>query len=327
MIHIIMTIDYEIFGNGRGDVKRHMIEPMNRLLGITNRYNVPLTIMFEVYEYIYFKKYDDRLRRDFGYSPAEIIQDQINTAYEHGHDIQLHIHPQFVKMRYIHKRFIPEIPELSVFDMNEQEVYNLIRRGKETLESMISANDYQCNALRLSNMGWVPAPVHVARAMERLGIVVHSLASMCAPIRTTGYQRIGDTRVYEIPIYTVPTKGYEYLKPRYLSTLAYVWLHSPPRIFKKSDKKLTSHKDHQNCRGIKWDLSKLSYKDMIKMLDYAIEHYDYENYEIPLVMIGHTKDFFNDKNLEKFIKTVLDEYKSTVRFSTFSKFITENLQR
>ncbi|MGQ4892552.1 MAG: hypothetical protein ACP6IP_08700 [Candidatus Njordarchaeia archaeon] len=326
MIHVIMTIDYEIFGNGRGDVKRHIIEPMNRLLNITNRYNVPLTIMFEVYEYIYFKKYDKQLQRDWGYSPAEIIQDQINRAYNRGHDIQLHIHPQFVKMRYAHKRFIPEIPELSVFDVNEQEVYNLIHRGKETLESVINANDHRCKALRLSNMGWVPAPIHTARAMERLGIYVHSLASICAPVGARGYQRIGNTNVYEIPIYTIPAKTYEYLKPRYLSTLAYVWLYSPPRIFKKSHKEIPSKVNPQNCRGLKWDLSKLSYYDMIKMLDYAIEHYDYENYEIPLVMIGHTKDFFNDKNFDKFIKTVVNKYKKTVRFTTFSEFIKENLQ-
>jgi len=327
MIHVIMTIDYEIFGNGQGDVKRHIVEPMNRLLNITNKHKVPLTIMFEVYEYLYFKKYDKQLQKDLGYSPAEMIEDQIQKAYNNGHDVQLHIHPQFLKMKYAQKRFIPEIPDLSVLNMTEQEVYNLIKSGKEILESVISANDYQCTALRLSNMGWIPAPVHVARVMERLGIFVHSLASMCAPIGTKGYQRIGNTNVYEIPIYTVPTRWYKYLKPRYLLTLAYVWVHSPPKIFSGSTKKFHSiEPNSQKCRGIKWDLSKLSYKDMTRMLDYAIEHYDYENYEIPLIMIGHTKDFFNDKNLDKFIKTVFHEYMGTVRFSTFSKFITENLQ-
>jgi len=73
---------------------------------------------------------------------------------------------------------------------------------------------------------------------------------------------------------------------------------------------------------LKWDISKLSYKEMMRFLEYAIKTYDYENYEIPLVMIGHTKDFFNDKNFEKFIKTTKERYESDdiSRFTTFADF-------
>jgi len=49
-----------------------------------------------------------------------------------------------------------------------------------------------------------------------------------------------------------------------------------------------------------------------------------EKLEIPLVMIGHSKDFFNDKNFEKFIKTVVgDDCCNKVNFSALQKFTDE----
>ena len=45
---ICLTEDHEIFGNGSGDVRRHIIEPAERMARVCEKFGVPLTVFFEV---------------------------------------------------------------------------------------------------------------------------------------------------------------------------------------------------------------------------------------------------------------------------------------
>ena len=40
MKNILLTLDYELFGNGNGDVFKHIIEPTNILLALAEKYNL-----------------------------------------------------------------------------------------------------------------------------------------------------------------------------------------------------------------------------------------------------------------------------------------------
>ena len=52
--------------------------------------------MFEVAEYWTFKKYDNHLTKKLGYSPSQMMEQQAIKAIMQGHDVQLHIHPQWI---------------------------------------------------------------------------------------------------------------------------------------------------------------------------------------------------------------------------------------
>jgi len=328
MLNIIITIDYEIFGNGKGDVKKHILHPTDKLLDISKKYNIPFTFMFEIYEYIAFEKYNKEMEIDFGYSPAEQIKKQIQNLHTKGHDVQLHIHPQFAEMEYRQKKFIIKDPALSVLNLKDKEVYKLIKIGKEKLESLLSFNNYTCTALRLSNMPWIEAPKNTIKPMEKLGIKIHSLSAECKTKNELGYWKLNNNQVFEIPIYTISTRIYKLINLRLIFTLFYIWKYSFPKyrfIFHFSHRKL---KDYNSSYCSKWDFSKLTYKDMTKYLEQAIKTYDYKRYEIPLVMIGHTKDFFNDKNFIKFLQAATREYvnKGIARFTTFREFAEKYMQ-
>jgi hypothetical protein len=328
MFNIIITLDYEIFGNGKGDVEKHILNPAKKIFDITANFNVPISIMFEIYQYIAYKKYNDVIENDLGYSPEKIIKNQIKDAYNKGNDIQLHIHPQFYKMIYKNKRFILKNPKLSVHDLEEENVYELIKTGKEELELLINNPDYRCTTLRLSNMGWIEAPRNTLKPMEKLGIIIHSLSDEYKEENNQGFWKLFDSRVYEIPIFAIEKKIYQLIKARGIFTLFYNWIHSPqfgyPSTSENEREKISPKNKHYR---LKWDYSKLSYKEMINFLEKAICKYNYEKYEIPLVMIGHTKDFFNNKNLEKFLEISTKEYvnKGIARFTTFKDFIDRNL--
>lgn len=324
MINIIITVDYEIFGNGKGNVKKHILNPTTRLLNISDKHNVPLSIMFEIYEYLAFEKYNKELEIDFGYSPVKEIKKQLQTAYKNGHDVQLHIHPQFTEMEYKQKNFLLKNPTLSVLDLKKEEVYKLIKNGKDKIESVLNFSDYKCLALRLSNMPWIEAPKNMLSSMDKLGLKIHSLSASCEMKNKLGYWKLYDSQSYEIPIHTVPMKIYKLFNLRNIFTLLYIWRYSPPKkSFGKTERDIEKKKLKKGYYCSKWDFSKLSFKDMIEYLEFAIKKFDYKNHEIPLIMIGHSKDFFNDKNFEKFLEITKEMYidKGIARFTTIRNYV------
>lgn len=100
MISLIITIDYEIFGDGSGDVKKHIISPANQLLDICDKYGAKLTLMFEVAEYWAFKELEERGALNLDYYPSQLMAEQAANAIERGHDVQLHLHPQWLGAKY-----------------------------------------------------------------------------------------------------------------------------------------------------------------------------------------------------------------------------------
>jgi len=60
MTNLCLTLDYELFGSGKGDVFQHIIEPTYRLLNICAEHDIKLTIFFEVVEYWKIKENYDK---------------------------------------------------------------------------------------------------------------------------------------------------------------------------------------------------------------------------------------------------------------------------
>src|SRR5687768_9290717 len=92
---IVLTVDYEVYGNGCGDVRQHVIDPTNRMARLCEEHHLPLSVFFEVEEYLGFIRHRGVLKRDLGYDPAELIRNQIIDLMRRGHDVQLHLHPQW----------------------------------------------------------------------------------------------------------------------------------------------------------------------------------------------------------------------------------------
>ena len=158
MPNLCLTLDYELFGSGSGDVFQHIIEPTNRLLAICSEYNIKLSIFFEVVEYWKIKEYYEKgVSMGYQSNPAEAMREQIIRAYKQGHDIQLHVHPQWIDAKYVNKKWIlnldywrlPQVP-LEANETISMGLNDLIKNGKQCLEEWLQAinPDYQCNIIR-----------------------------------------------------------------------------------------------------------------------------------------------------------------------------------
>lgn len=332
MLHIILTIDYEIFGDGSGDVRKHMIKPMDKILSILSAYRVPITLMFEVSEYLKFLEYDDQITKDMGYSYGEEIKRQVLSAYKGGHDIQLHIHPQWVDAGYANKKWVIENPGATIQEFSSSMILDILSKGKRQVENLIHQIDphYQCKAMRLTNLPWCQAPEIVLSPMEEAGLVVHSLATSEDPNNTArGYWYLDPgKRIAELPIHSVPMSPVYRFSPYRILTALYRLKYSkfavtdvPSNQSGGDRKKFLERLESKS--PVKWDFCKQSARQMIEFLEYGIEKYKGSEHEIPLVMISHSKDFFNGRNLDKFLNAAGNI--DGVRFSTLGEFIQNHL--
>ncbi|GAB6163780.1 hypothetical protein JCM12298_29400 [Desulfothermus naphthae] len=334
MIYIILTLDYEIFGNGAGDVLRHIIKPTDRILGILEQYNVPLTIMFEVGEYLKFQEYDAQIKKDKGYSYANAMSKHVIDAYQRGHDVQLHIHPQWFNAYYKSGQWIMDDPDICISEFSANEIDKIISTSKKCLENILKPIDrvYSCKVLRLTNLNWSEAPRSVFASMAKNNLHVHSLAVSTNPKNTKkGYWYLDKNYpIIEIPIHALKMPIYKYVNRYRIITALYRLLIS--KFFWRNNKNSKNNKKTQKKLSVKsilkkvfdsypakWDFCKQSSKEMIYFLFKAMEFYDWQNCDVPLVMISHSKDFFNSRNLIYFLEQV--KKINNIKFVTFNSFI------
>lgn len=138
--HIVLSVDYEIFGNGAGDVRQHVVDPTERMARLCEKYGAPLTVFFEVEEFLQFEKHRDALVAALGYDPAALIRQQIISLAKAGHDIQLHLHPQWhrAECRDGQWRLNPEKATVDSLFETQEEVANYIAERKLVIEKMLA---------------------------------------------------------------------------------------------------------------------------------------------------------------------------------------------
>jgi hypothetical protein len=176
---LLFTLDYELFGNGSGDVFKHIIEPTNKLLDIAAKYNLKYTFFFEVIEYWKLKE-EWTKGNTMGYkeNPVVAMENQIRKAFRQGHDIQLHLHPQWVDAVYENDQWKVNLNEWRLGGYHREGEYsleNLFRRGKETLEELLKPMNpnYQCIAVRAGGYNIQPSE-KIVKAMLATGFKVDS---------------------------------------------------------------------------------------------------------------------------------------------------------
>ncbi|GAP80642.1 polysaccharide deacetylase family protein [Porphyromonas gingivalis] len=179
MKQILFTLDYELYGNGTGNVFEHIIKPTEELLAIARRHGIKYTIFFEVVEYWYLKREWERGNK-MGYTedPISAMEQQLREAYLQGHDVQLHLHPQWIGAVHQDGQWRLDLSNWCLGRYQgggEYSLLSLLKRGKETIEEIIRPVDphYSCIALRAGGYNAQPSE-EIVRAMRQVGLKVDS---------------------------------------------------------------------------------------------------------------------------------------------------------
>jgi hypothetical protein len=344
MIDLIITLDYELFGNGSGQVRRDIIEPTNRLLTLCDRYSAKLTIMLEVGEYWALKQAEADGSLDLDYSPAGEIEKQARDAVRRGHDVQLHMHPQWLDARYENGRWhlnfdlirMSDVGCVSGSGQGVSGISAVLRRGKRTLETMLVGADlaYECVAFRAGGFCIQPAG-EVIEAMRDVGLWADSsvapgqTSQEPCPIDfraasgrsgfwwTTRQSVVDRGRAYEgvleFPVYT-EMKPYlcNFKLSKLIATLRRraIERRDPQSRVAAAPQSVLSVRSVASKllsrHAVKFDICKLSAADMFGMFVSAVERHRAErrNAAYPLVCLGHSKDFWNDAALDAFFERI-----------------------
>ena len=152
----IVTIDYETFGNGSGCLHNCVISPTDKLLSILNLHDVKATFYVDALEFlqmeVWAKKHDSKFLKTIG-----LIKEQLKVIYESGHDLQLHLHPQWLDspLKKGHEWSI-NYDKWRIGDCSRNEINQMIECCIDWIRNAISSSSWSPSSFRAG--GWCIQP-------------------------------------------------------------------------------------------------------------------------------------------------------------------------
>ncbi len=169
-LHLILTVDYEVFGNGSGCVNKCVLEPAERMMRVAEPYGAPVTFFVEALEFQAMS-----VTKEFSEFSTK-VSDQIRLAVQNGHDAQLHLHPQWTNAKLDeNSTWMLDMSRWRIGDLKASEVHDLLCGGKAWLESICYpvSSTYRCLAFRAG--GWCIQPSDfVINGLIALGFKIDS---------------------------------------------------------------------------------------------------------------------------------------------------------
>ena len=168
-IYLAFVDDWELSGNGSGDIRELQFRPMRELVKIYNANGVRGSFNAETMQQLSFREHQaahPELRE-----LADEWEDHVRETFRQGHDIQLHVHPQWQDAEYQDGKWKLSA-DWSILNFDPETAYRLLQSGKEYLESLLQPLDrgYRCVSFRAGSWCIAPSP-HVLSLLVKLGIV------------------------------------------------------------------------------------------------------------------------------------------------------------
>ncbi|MDP9223291.1 MAG: hypothetical protein M3P18_05460, partial [Actinomycetota bacterium] len=168
-IQIVLADDWELRGDGSGDMRAIQFATMRRLRSIYEDHGLRGTFNVEVMQQL------AHLRLGTTHPDLQALAEEwaeiVQETYARGHDIQLHVHPQWSDAAYERKTWHLR-GRWSLLDYPAAEARKMLADAKAYLEDLMRPlnADYRCVSFRSGS--WCIAPGgHVLRALAELGIV------------------------------------------------------------------------------------------------------------------------------------------------------------
>src|SRR5260221_6707416 len=167
-IYLALTHDWELRGDGSGDIEQIQFAPLRRLLEIYAKFGARVTILPDLMQQIKFRELEARHPE---LKPmADSWDDHVREAFRQGHDIQLHLHPQWLRGK--HENSSWELNgDWSILNYNEFQVSGMLATGRMYLENLLRPIDssYRVQAFRAGALVVAPSN-HLFKLLAELGI-------------------------------------------------------------------------------------------------------------------------------------------------------------
>lgn len=167
-IYLALTHDWELRGDGSGDIEELQFAPLRRLLRIYEQAGVRATFLPDVMQQLTFRRRQtEHLELK---SMADRWDDHARKAFRSGHDVQLHLHPQWLNGEYANGHW--HLPgEWSIVKYDRQTARSMLEQSQRYLEQLLRPLDqnYRCIAFRAGALAAAPSD-HLFETLANLGI-------------------------------------------------------------------------------------------------------------------------------------------------------------
>lgn len=169
-IYLAFVDDWELRGNGEGDARRIQFRPLRELVRIFNKYGVRASFNAEVMQQLTFRKFE----REFP-ELKELADEWDATVLEthaQGHDVQLHIHPQWRGALYERGRW-RLVADWNILNHEPGAAFEMMKAGRDYLENLLRAHDPDYSCVSFRSGAWCIAPSkHILNQLVELGILI-----------------------------------------------------------------------------------------------------------------------------------------------------------
>jgi len=167
-IHLALTHDWELRGDGSGDIEEIQFGPLRRLLEIYAKFDARTTILPDVMQQLAFRRLESDHRELK--TQADSWDERLREAFRCGHDIQLHLHPQWLKANYENGRW--ELSgDWSILNYDREVARTMLAAARDYLETLLQPIDpsYRCLAFRAGALAAAPSE-HLFASLVEHGI-------------------------------------------------------------------------------------------------------------------------------------------------------------
>lgn len=167
-IYLALTHDWELRGDGSGDIEKIQFAPMRRLIELYRKHGARTTFLPDVMQQLAFR----RLEREYPELKllADLWDQHAREAFQSEHDLQLHLHPQWLNSRYENGKW-RLTGDWSILNYDRDAAYAMLAQSKAYLEELLRPIDstYRCLAFRAGALAAAPSD-HLFPSLASLGI-------------------------------------------------------------------------------------------------------------------------------------------------------------
>lgn len=322
LIECLLTIDYEIYGNGSGSLRQHVFEPAQRLNEILDGSNAKMVVFVEAAEL-------EAIEAAGSDAAITDVKRQVSRMYNDGHEIALHLHPQWCNARFANGTWNLDYSEYNLCSLPENRIAQIVDRSIGYLRTILSAPDFTPLSFRAGN--WLFQPTHTAaKVLSQRGVQIDSSVfkgglqhgyklDYRRALANGYYWKFGpdvtapdpDGAMLELPIYTEMVPFWKMATAKRTAFRGGNGSGAPVPLGAKINKLLDRARLFY---PLKLDFCRMTLDELTSMVDGVMKMDRSEPSYKPLVAIGHTKDLADYDTIRSFL-SFLKENKIPV--STF----------